>query len=53
VTDHEFLLFPTENHWVLTPQHAKVWYQVVLRFLSRWILDTPADQLPELPESLG
>ncbi|MDR0837378.1 MAG: prolyl oligopeptidase family serine peptidase [Propionibacteriaceae bacterium] len=53
VTDHEFLLFPTENHWVLTPQHAKVWYQVVLRFLSRWILDTPTDKLRELPESLG
>jgi dipeptidyl aminopeptidase/acylaminoacyl peptidase len=21
--------FPAENHWVLSPQHAKIWYQVV------------------------
>jgi len=24
---HRFLYFPSENHWVLTPQHAKIWYQ--------------------------
>jgi dipeptidyl aminopeptidase/acylaminoacyl peptidase len=31
---HKLLYFPDENHWILTPQHAKVWYQVVLGFLD-------------------
>ena len=31
---HKFLYFPDENHWVLKPQHAKVWYQVVEAFLD-------------------
>ena len=31
---HKFLYFPDENHWVLKPQHAKIWYQVVLAFLD-------------------
>ena len=49
-TAHRFLYFPDENHWVLTPQHAKVWYQVVLGFLSEHVLGSgPA----ELPETLG
>jgi dipeptidyl aminopeptidase/acylaminoacyl peptidase len=26
--------FPDENHWVLTPQHAKIWYSTVLAFLD-------------------
>ena len=26
---HQVLYFPSEGHWVLAPQHAKVWYQVV------------------------
>ena len=25
-TAHRFLYFPDENHWILQPQHAKVWY---------------------------
>ena len=33
-TPHRFLYFPAENHWVLTPQHAKIWYQVVTAFLA-------------------
>ena len=37
-TAHRFLYFPSENHWVLTPQHAKIWYQVVTAFLSRHVL---------------
>ncbi|MDR2619659.1 MAG: prolyl oligopeptidase family serine peptidase [Propionibacteriaceae bacterium] len=52
-TVHEFLYFPNENHWVLTPQHAKVWYAVVLRFLARHVLDTPESDLPALPDELG
>lgn len=31
---HRFLYYPDENHWILTPQHAKVWYEVVLEFLE-------------------
>jgi dipeptidyl aminopeptidase/acylaminoacyl peptidase len=46
---HEFLLFPNENHWVLTPHHAKVWYSVVYRFLAKHVL---GEDLP-LPEELG
>jgi dipeptidyl aminopeptidase/acylaminoacyl peptidase len=34
---HRFLYFPDENHWVLTPGHAVVWYEVVLSFLSRHV----------------
>jgi dipeptidyl aminopeptidase/acylaminoacyl peptidase len=46
---HRFLYFPTENHWVLTPQHAIVWYQVVEAFLAQHVLG----QQGELPEVLG
>jgi dipeptidyl aminopeptidase/acylaminoacyl peptidase len=38
-TDHRFLYFPDENHWILQPQHAKVWYGVVEHFLARTLLD--------------
>jgi len=31
---HRFLYFPDENHWVLTPQHATVWYETVLAFCA-------------------
>ncbi len=31
---HKFLYFPDENHWVLSPQHAIVWYQTVRAFLD-------------------
>ncbi|OBI74125.1 S9 family peptidase [Mycobacterium sp. E740] len=46
---HRFLYFPSENHWVLTPQHAKIWYQVVTGFLARHVLDEDV----EVPETLG
>ncbi|MPV38667.1 S9 family peptidase [Georgenia subflava] len=47
-TVHRFLYFPDENHWVLTPQHAKVWYQVVLGFLAEHVLGGGTAELPEL-----
>lgn len=47
---HRFLYFPDENHWILTPQHTKVWYQVVLGFLAEHVLGAGA---PDLPEVLG
>ncbi len=37
-TEHRFLYFPAENHWILSPQHAKVWYEVVLAFLAEHVL---------------
>nr|CRL67208.1 dipeptidyl aminopeptidase/acylaminoacyl peptidase [Mycolicibacterium komanii] len=46
---HRFLYFPSENHWVLTPQHAKIWYQVVIGFLARHVLGEDV----EVPETLG
>jgi pimeloyl-ACP methyl ester carboxylesterase len=48
-TPHRFLYFPDENHWILHPQHAKVWYQVVEWFLARNVLGTDI----ELPVELG
>jgi dipeptidyl aminopeptidase/acylaminoacyl peptidase len=46
---HRFLYFPSEHHWVLAPQHAKVWYQVVLAFLAEHVLEESL----EWPEALG
>ena len=46
-TVHRFLYFPEENHWVLSPQHAKVWYQVVLAFLGEHVLGREPAVLPE------
>ncbi|MEU4363373.1 prolyl oligopeptidase family serine peptidase [Promicromonospora sp. NPDC023987] len=48
-TAHRFLYFPDENHWILTPQNAKVWYQVVSAFLAEQVLG----EKPELPTTLG
>ncbi|TQJ39259.1 dipeptidyl aminopeptidase/acylaminoacyl peptidase [Arthrobacter sp. SLBN-112] len=48
-TPHRFLYFPDENHWVLQPQHAKVWYQVVEWFLAKNVLGKETD----LPAELG
>jgi dipeptidyl aminopeptidase/acylaminoacyl peptidase len=48
-TPHRFLYFPDENHWVLTPQHAVVWYGVVAAFLAEHVL---GEERP-LPEVLG
>ncbi|BBX45504.1 S9 family peptidase [Mycobacterium cookii] len=46
---HRFLYFPSEDHWVLAPQHAKIWYGVVFAFLAEHVLGESA----ELPELLG
>ncbi|GAA2243135.1 S9 family peptidase [Promicromonospora sukumoe] len=48
-TVHRFLYYPDENHWILTPQNAKVWYQVVSAFLAEQVLG----EEPELPTTLG
>ncbi|EOM76446.1 S9 family peptidase [Rhodococcus rhodnii] len=49
VTAHRFLYFPTENHWVLAPQHTKLWYEVVAAFLSEHVLGESA----AIPDVLG
>jgi len=46
---HRFLYFPDENHWILKPQHAKVWYQTVFAFLAHHV----RGQAWERPELLG
>jgi dipeptidyl aminopeptidase/acylaminoacyl peptidase len=33
-----FLYFPDENHWVLKPQNARIWYETVLAFLDEHVL---------------
>ncbi|MET3945450.1 dipeptidyl aminopeptidase/acylaminoacyl peptidase [Arthrobacter sp. UYCu512] len=48
-TDHRFLYFPDENHWILQPQHTKVWYGVVEHFLARHLLE----QDVPVPAELG
>jgi dipeptidyl aminopeptidase/acylaminoacyl peptidase len=35
---HKFLYFPDENHWILTPNNAKVWYSTVFAFLEHNVL---------------
>jgi hypothetical protein len=34
---HRFLHFPDEGHWVLAPNHVKVWYATVLAFLAHHV----------------
>lgn len=49
---HRFLYFPDENHWVLTPQHAKVWYGTVQAFLATHVLGSTGEDTA-YPELLG
>jgi dipeptidyl aminopeptidase/acylaminoacyl peptidase len=35
---HRFLYYPNEHHWVLSPQHAKLWYETVFAFLGVHVL---------------
>ncbi|MFV0459767.1 MAG: prolyl oligopeptidase family serine peptidase, partial [Actinomycetales bacterium] len=46
---HKFLYFPSENHWILSPGNAKVWYETVLAFLATHVLDQDWSR----PELLG
>jgi dipeptidyl aminopeptidase/acylaminoacyl peptidase len=34
----KFLFFPDENHWVLKPANARLWYDTVLGFLDEHVL---------------
>jgi dipeptidyl aminopeptidase/acylaminoacyl peptidase len=35
------LVYPDENHWILKPQNARLWYQTVLAFLDEHVLGRP------------
>jgi dipeptidyl aminopeptidase/acylaminoacyl peptidase len=48
-TRHRFLYFPDEHHWVLSPQHARVWYATVLAFLGEHVLGAAEG----MPATLG
>jgi dipeptidyl aminopeptidase/acylaminoacyl peptidase len=45
---HQFLYYPSEGHWIGAPQHAKIWYQVVIAFLARHLLGQQQMGAPEL-----
>jgi len=47
-TPHRFLYYPDENHWILQPQHSKVWYGVVEHFLAKNVLGRDLPLPPEL-----
>ncbi|WP_434995577.1 S9 family peptidase [Arthrobacter sp. Ld5] len=47
-TPHRFLYFPDENHWILKPQHARIWYGVVEAFLATHLLGEERALPPEL-----
>ncbi len=32
----QFLYFPDENHWVLSPANGILWHETVLTWLDRW-----------------
>ncbi|OIV36415.1 S9 family peptidase [Mangrovactinospora gilvigrisea] len=37
----KFLYFPDENHWILTPNHARLWFDTVLNFLDHHVQGAP------------
>jgi dipeptidyl aminopeptidase/acylaminoacyl peptidase len=37
----KFLYFPDENHWILTPGNARIWYETVFAFLAQHVLGQP------------
>jgi dipeptidyl aminopeptidase/acylaminoacyl peptidase len=36
--ESQFLLFPDENHWILKPQNARLWYETVFAFVDHHLL---------------
>jgi dipeptidyl aminopeptidase/acylaminoacyl peptidase len=36
--DAKFLYFPDENHWILKPANARLWYETVLAYLDHHVL---------------
>jgi dipeptidyl aminopeptidase/acylaminoacyl peptidase len=44
----KFLYFPDENHWILKPQNARLWYGTVLSFLDEHLCGKPFQRDPLL-----
>lgn len=38
---HRFLQFTGENHWILSPANAEIWYETVLGFCDQHVLGRP------------
>jgi dipeptidyl aminopeptidase/acylaminoacyl peptidase len=45
---HRFLQFTGENHWILSPANAEVWYDAVLGFCAQHVLGRPWTPSPLL-----
>jgi dipeptidyl aminopeptidase/acylaminoacyl peptidase len=46
--DARFLWFASENHWILQPGDAAVWYETVLAFLDQYVLGKEWERPPLL-----
>lgn len=46
-TEHRFLYFPDENHWIRKPGNVAVWYETVIAFLAEHVLAESRD-MPEV-----
>jgi dipeptidyl aminopeptidase/acylaminoacyl peptidase len=44
----KFLYFPDENHWILTPGNARIWYETIFAFLAEHVLGQPWERPPLL-----
>ncbi|RCS85480.1 alpha/beta fold hydrolase [Brevibacterium aurantiacum] len=44
LTQHRFLYFPDEGHWITGRGNAEVWYRTVLAFLDKHVLDIDAQR---------
>ncbi|WP_193071572.1 alpha/beta fold hydrolase [Brevibacterium sp. FME37] len=44
LTQHRFLYFPDEGHWVAGRGNAEVWYRTVLAFLDKHVLGIDAER---------
>ncbi|HKF76717.1 MAG TPA: S9 family peptidase [Candidatus Dormibacteraeota bacterium] len=40
----QYLHFPDENHWILTPGNARAWYETVLAFLDHHVAGKPLER---------
>ena len=37
----QLLVFPEENHWVLSPKNSLQWHETVFAWLDRWLGESP------------
>ncbi len=47
------VIFPDENHWILTPQNSIYWNWEVQSWLARWIGGSPALEKPVFGDAEG